>query len=236
MKRKILSVLAVLVSVLMSTAALAACDKTPAGAESGGGSGESLSTEQGGEPSVSESGAESGESEEQGESGAESGEGESRSESGEISITVTAHTNFELKNGGFEPHLTLKLPADAVISGEGDSEKAKFADGSVFFTGWTFLYEKREYGYDNPLYYYENPEKSIGYISHENLRCGEYDCLRIITTAPGEKNAPESDAYYYEYFVDLNNGEIFYCCFLVQKDFDKEAIPLQEKVVASIKR
>ena len=30
MKRKILSVLAVLVSVLMSTATLAACDKTPA--------------------------------------------------------------------------------------------------------------------------------------------------------------------------------------------------------------
>ena len=49
MKRKILSVLAVLVAVLMSTAALAACDKTPAGAENGGGSGESLSTEQGGE-------------------------------------------------------------------------------------------------------------------------------------------------------------------------------------------
>ena len=49
MKLKILSVLAVLVAVLMSTAALAACNKTPAGAENGGGSGESLSTEQGGE-------------------------------------------------------------------------------------------------------------------------------------------------------------------------------------------
>lgn len=49
MKRKISSVLAVLVSVLMSTAALAACNKAPAEQESSGGSGESLSTGQGGE-------------------------------------------------------------------------------------------------------------------------------------------------------------------------------------------
>ena len=64
MKRKVLSVLGVLMAVLMSTAALAACEKNPAGADSSGGSGESVSAEQGGEPSVSESAAESsGESE-----------------------------------------------------------------------------------------------------------------------------------------------------------------------------
>ena len=49
MKRKILSVLAVLMAVLMALTALAACEKTPAGAENSG------------EPSVSESAAESGE-------------------------------------------------------------------------------------------------------------------------------------------------------------------------------
>ena len=43
MKRKILSVLAVLMAVLMSTAAFSACSKAPAGAENSGGSGESLS-------------------------------------------------------------------------------------------------------------------------------------------------------------------------------------------------
>ena len=59
MKRKILSVLAVLMAVLMALTALAACEKTPAGAENSGGSGESVSAEQGGEPSVSESAAES---------------------------------------------------------------------------------------------------------------------------------------------------------------------------------
>ena len=59
MKRKILSVLGVLMAVLMSTAALSACAKAPAGDNSSGGSGESVSTEQGGEPSVSESAGES---------------------------------------------------------------------------------------------------------------------------------------------------------------------------------
>ena len=49
MKRKILSVLAVLVAVLMSTVVLTACEKAPAGAENSG------------EPSVSESAAESSE-------------------------------------------------------------------------------------------------------------------------------------------------------------------------------
>ena len=64
MKRKIISVLGVLMAVLMALTALAACEKAPAGAENSGGSGESVSTEQGGEPSVSESAAESsGESE-----------------------------------------------------------------------------------------------------------------------------------------------------------------------------
>ena len=62
MKRKILSVLSVLMAVLVSTAALSACGKAPAGDNSGG-SGESVSTEQGGEPSVSESAAESEQSE-----------------------------------------------------------------------------------------------------------------------------------------------------------------------------
>ena len=52
MKRKILSVLAVLVAMLMSTVVLTACEKAPAGAESSGGSSESMSTEQGGEPVV----------------------------------------------------------------------------------------------------------------------------------------------------------------------------------------
>ena len=47
MKRKVLSVLSMLMAVILSTAALTACNKTPAGAENSG------------EPSVSESAAES---------------------------------------------------------------------------------------------------------------------------------------------------------------------------------
>ena len=45
MKRKILSVLGVLMAVLMSTAAFSACNKAPAGLENGGGSGESERSE-----------------------------------------------------------------------------------------------------------------------------------------------------------------------------------------------
>ena len=64
MKRKILSVLGVLMAVIMALTAFSACNKIPAGAENSGGNSESVSTEQGGEPSVSESAAESsGESE-----------------------------------------------------------------------------------------------------------------------------------------------------------------------------
>ena len=61
MKRKILSVLAVFIAVIITATALAACEKTPAGDENSGGSSESMSTEQGDEPSVNESAAESGE-------------------------------------------------------------------------------------------------------------------------------------------------------------------------------
>ena len=43
MKRKILSVLGVLVAVILSTAVLTGCNKTPAGDENSGGSGESMS-------------------------------------------------------------------------------------------------------------------------------------------------------------------------------------------------
>ena len=49
MKRKILSVLAVFIAVIITATALTACNKTPAGAESSGGSGESMSAAESGE-------------------------------------------------------------------------------------------------------------------------------------------------------------------------------------------
>ena len=207
MKRKIISVLSVLMAVIMALTALAACEKAPAGAENSGGNSES----------VSESAAES-------------------SNSDGLRVTITAHTNFELSNGGFAPQVTFVLPSDAVIEGDDDDEKAILSDGSILYIGWTFIYEKKEYGVDNPLYYYENPEKSLGYLSHESVRCGEYNCLRIIEIAPGGKNDPESDAYWYQYFVDLNNGEIFSLDFLVSQSLGDKAIPLQEEIVAAVKR
>ena len=68
MKRKILSVLGVLMAVLMSTAALAACEKTPAGADSNGGNGESVSESGGSGAQTSTEGENSGDNGAQSES------------------------------------------------------------------------------------------------------------------------------------------------------------------------
>ena len=119
MKRKILSVLAVLMAVLMSTAAFSACSKAPAGAENSGGSGESLSES-------SESGAQT------------STEGESRSESGAQSENaVQPESTFLAEWCGFSVYLPeesllaeygekITVKGDALRAGGGD-DAAEFA-------------------------------------------------------------------------------------------------------------
>ena len=62
MKRKILSVLAVFIAVIITATALTACNKAPAGLESGGGSGESLSESRESGAQTSTEGENSGES------------------------------------------------------------------------------------------------------------------------------------------------------------------------------
>ena len=119
MKRKILSVLGVLMAVLMSTAAFSACSKAPAGAENSGGSGESLSES-------SESGAQT------------STEGESRSESGAQSENaVQPESTFLAEWCGFSVYLPeesllaeygekITVKGDALRAGGGD-DAAEFA-------------------------------------------------------------------------------------------------------------
>ena len=119
MKRKILSVLAVLMAVLMSTAAFSACSKAPAGAENSGGSGESLSES-------SASGAQM------------STEGESRSESGAQSENaVQPESTFLAEWCGFSVYLPeesllaeygekITVKGDALRAGGGD-DAAEFA-------------------------------------------------------------------------------------------------------------
>ena len=119
MKRKILSVLAVLMAVLMSTAAFSACSKAPAGAENSGGSGERM--------------------EESSESGAQtSTEGESRSESGAQSENaVQPESTFLAEWCGFSVYLPeesllaeygekITVKGDALRAGGGD-DAAEFA-------------------------------------------------------------------------------------------------------------
>ena len=119
MKRKISSVLGVLMAVLMSTAAFSACNKAPAGAENSGGSGESLSES-------SESGAQT------------STEGESRSESGAQSENaVQPESTFLAEWCGFSVYLPeesllaeygekITVKGDALRAGGGD-DAAEFA-------------------------------------------------------------------------------------------------------------
>ena len=119
MKRKISSVLGVLMAVLMSTAAFSACSKAPAGAENSGGSGESLSES-------SESGAQT------------STDGESRSESGAQSENAVQPENTFLAEWcGFSVYLPeesvlaeygekITVKGDALRAGGGD-DAAEFA-------------------------------------------------------------------------------------------------------------
>ena len=119
MKRKISSVLGVLMAALMSTAAFSACSKAPAGAENSGGSGESLSES-------SESGAQT------------STEGESRSESGAQSENaVQPESTFLAEWCGFSVYLPeesllaeygekITVKGDALRAGGGD-DAAEFA-------------------------------------------------------------------------------------------------------------
>ena len=103
MKRKILSVLGVLMAVLMSTAAFSACSKAPAGAENSGGSGESLSEN-------SESGAQT------------STEGESRSESGAQSENaVQPESTFLAEWCGF----SVYLPEESLLAEYGEKITVK---------------------------------------------------------------------------------------------------------------
>ena len=133
MKRKILSVLGVLMAVLMSTAAFSACSKAPAGAENSGGSGESLSES-------SESGAQtSTEGESRSESGAQtSTESENSSESGSQSENaVQPESTFLAEWCGFSVYLPeesllaeygekITVKGDALRAGSGD-DAAEFA-------------------------------------------------------------------------------------------------------------
>ena len=133
MKRKILSVLAVLMAVLMSTAAFSACSKAPAGAENSGGSGESLSES-------SEIGAQtSTEGESLSESGAQtSTESENSSESGSQSENaVQPESTFLAEWCGFSVYLPeesllaeygekITVKGDALRAGGGD-DAAEFA-------------------------------------------------------------------------------------------------------------
>ncbi len=152
-------------------------------------------------------------------------------------MSVVAQTNFELKNGGFEPEFTVTLTEDMVLENDGDNLTVVFPDGkNTLLLGWCFIHEIREYDkYDNPLYCYEDPEKSLGYISHDTVTCGPYECLRITNQAYGGKENAGSFSYRFAYFVPVNDFEILYLSFFAPDNLE-DTLKTQEKFVANIER
>ena len=151
----------------------------------------------------------------------------------EISVITAAH---------YDKTINLVIPEDAVLEGEDYYLKAIFSDGSELSAGWIFVHKLEETTrYDDTLYYYRNPEKSIGYITHEKAVCGEYECVRIIchngvaATDKESLEVPEDEKMYlYEYFFEINESEVLYVSFYAKGKYNTEAMKLQEKIVANL--
>lgn len=150
--------------------------------------------------------------------------------------TIIAHTNFELENGGFEPEFVVTLNEDLILEGEGDNLSVVFPDGNSLLLGWCFIYEIREYDkYDNPLYYYDNPEESNGYISHETVACGSYECLRVTNQAYSGKDDTDSISYRFDYFIKVNESEILNLSFFAPNNLEN-TLETHTDFISTIKR
>ena len=141
-----------------------------------------------------------------------------------------------------QKEITLVLPQDTVYEDGGDNLTAVFSDGSRLLAGWVFVHKLEETTRaDDTLYYYRNPEESLGYISHEKVVCGEYEGIRIIRSAgfSGDKNAaevPENEKFHiYEYFIKVNETEILSMSFYAKGSDNIKAMELQEKIAANVK-
>ncbi len=217
MKRKILSVLSVLMAVLMSTAVLSACNKTPAGADSSGGSGESVSTEAGGEPSASESAAESsGESGKQSESDPE----ESFDYTGwqDFSYEMEAES-FRLvtKNGKtfasndthvvYKAAINFKLSADFRVLQDVYGDKFYSSKSFDFYPSGFAIIDKTDYDKvrDNLLAGYNKNAIAIpnGYIVPADFSEPWYDYL-VVKEARGDPDW--MSAYHYDIYAEIDGG------------------------------
>ena len=195
MKRKILSVLGVLMAVLMALTALAACEKTPAGAENSG------------EPSVSESG---------GGSGAQtSTEGESKEPIQKITAIVL---NDSFATYGIEPtfsedfakasFLGYFAPMLVTLADYGDFDSDSISAEEAFDCFETFLSESRDKitNYDEiPIKY----EEYLQYYPAEIVEDFVLKCFGIATESM--KKLPsydgELDAYERLYYGGIAKGK-----------------------------
>ena len=196
MKRKILSVLGVLMAVLMSTAAFSACSKAPAGAENSGGSGESM--------------------EESSESGAQTS---TESESKEPIQKITAIVlNDSFATYGIEPafsedfakasFLGYFAPMLVTLADYGDLDSDSISVEEAFDCFETFLSESRDKitNYDEiPIKY----EEYLQYYPAEIVEDFVLKCFGIATESM--KKLPsydgELDAYERLYYGGIAKGK-----------------------------
>ena len=196
MKRKISSVLGVLMAVLMSAAAFSACSKAPAGAENSGGSGESM--------------------EESSESGAQtSTEGESKETIQKITAIVL---NDSFATYGIEPafsedfakasFLGYFAPMLVTLADYDDFDSDSISAEEAFDCFETFLSESR----DKITNYDEIPIKYEEYLQYYPAEIVEDFVLkRFGTAAESMKKLPsyngELDAYERLYYGGITKGK-----------------------------
>ena len=196
MKRKISSVLGVLMAVLMSTAAFSACSKAPAGAENSGGSGESLSES-------SENGAQT------------STEGESKEPIQKITAIVLSNS---FATYGIEPtfsedfakasFLGYFAPMLVTLADYDDFDSDSISAEEAFDCFETFLSESR----DKITNYDEIPIKYEEYLQYYPAEIVEDFVLkRFGTAAESMKKLPsyngELDAYERLYYGGITKGK-----------------------------
>lgn len=134
----------------------------------------------------------------------------------------------------YEKELTLLLPYNTVFEGEGDYLKAFFTAEDYLCLGWIFHYEIKEYPTQHDrIYQYRDPTKTPGYISHERVVCGDYECVRIYSNTAAYGEQIETFTWC-EYFVCVNEYELLWLSFGIEDVNNIESKINHEKIIANI--
>ncbi len=124
-------------------------------------------------------------------------------------------------------HISVSVPKSAELRDNKGEDDIYLTDGVrlPLFTDLRIYEMCEQEELLGELEEYRDPENAYGYISHARVICGVYDCLVIKTEAYYD--------YWYEYYIPLNEREVFHIRFAVNKGSDPY-FALQEKIIANI--